>query len=216
MSEGTMQLQDHLHRIPSTMIRTWLHATRLPLRAAELVARRHDNDAPWPPSLAFESLEAQVKQVAGAVLRDDDLVREGFLIQARVAELRKAAELETVAQARRAAAAANHQTQQEKADQRRQRIEAETAARKRELERQRAAKRTELDREAQRKQTLAARETAASRKAVERQERAAARTRIATEREALRKERAATTAKKRAVNTDKKIRATKAARRATR
>jgi hypothetical protein len=211
-----MQLQDQLHEIPRTAVRVWLRAARLPLQAVEAMTRRGDHDAEWPPTLAFESFEAQVKQVAGAVLRDDDLLEEGRLTQAKVGQLRRAAELETVAQRREATAAAKHEAEKEAADQRRRRVERVANEREQSLAREREAEKRKVERDAQRKEAQAARTAAATDKEVQRQERAAARTRLDVERAALRKERTAVAAKRRAVSTDQKIRTTKAARKRAR
>ena len=211
----TVELQQQLQEIPRTVVRTWLRAAHVPLRVVELVAHR-DRDAEWPPALAFESFDAQVKQVVGSVLRDDELVEEGRLIEAKVGQLRKAAQLETVAQRRKATAAAKEQATRESAEQRRRRVAREASERKAALEREAEAKKRRADAAAQRKKTAAAQAEASTRKAVERQERSAARTRVAAQRQAVSKQRAATSAKKRAVNADKQIHATKAGRRATR
>jgi hypothetical protein len=209
----TMLIQDQLQEIPRTVVRTWLRAARLPLQAVEAVVHRGEHDQEWPPVLAFDAFESQVKQLAGSALHDDELLEEGRLIQAKVAQLRKAAELETVAERREAIAAAKFEARRETAEQRRRRVEREATQRERALERDAAAKKQQVEQEAQRKKQQAARADAASRKAVARQERAAASTRIAAERESLRKEKAAAAAKARAVNADRKIRATKATRR---
>jgi hypothetical protein len=207
-----MQFQD----APRAAIRVWLGAARLPLRAAEAVVRRNDADEGWPPVLAFESLESQVKQFAGALLRDDDLVEEGRLIAAKVGMLRRAAELETVAERREATAAARFEARRENARERRQRVERETEVREHAIERVATAKKREVEREAQRKKEQATRARATARKAAARRERAAASVRVAGERAAVRKQRVATAAKGRIVATDRKLRATKAARKASR
>ena len=81
-----MQLQSQLQEVPGTVVRTWLRVARLPLQAVEAVAHRGDHDAEWPPALAFESFEAQVKQVAGAVFRDRELLEDGRLVAHLVGE----------------------------------------------------------------------------------------------------------------------------------
>ncbi|MDQ1521089.1 MAG: hypothetical protein QOI55_2162 [Actinomycetota bacterium] len=208
-----MPIQEQLQDIPRTVLRTWLRAARLPLRAVEVVVHRGERDQEWPPVLAFESFEAQVKQLAGSALHDEELVAEGRLIQAKVAQLRKAAELETVAERREAIAAAKFEARRETAEQRRRRAEREATQRERALARDATAKKQQVARDAERKKQQAARADAATRKAVARQERTAASTRIAVERESLRKEKAAAQAKARAVNAERKIHATKATRR---
>jgi hypothetical protein len=87
----------HIQHFPGTVVRTGLGVVRLPLTAVEVIAGHNQDGTAWPPSLAFESFEAAAKQVAGSLLRDDTLVQEGRLAQAKVAQLRKATELEAVA-----------------------------------------------------------------------------------------------------------------------
>src|SRR3954451_15404464 len=118
-----MPRQGSLQEVPRTVVRAWLRGARLPLQAVEAVVHRGEHDTEWPPKLAFDSFESQVKQVAGSVLRDDDLVREGRLIQAKVEQLRKAATLETIAERREATAAAKFDARREAAEERRQRVE---------------------------------------------------------------------------------------------
>jgi hypothetical protein len=207
-----MQFQD----APRAAIRVWLGAARLPLRAAEAVVRRDGEDEGWPPVLAFESFESQVKQFAGSLLRDEDLVEEGRVIAARVGQLRRAAELETLAERREAAAAARFEARRENARERRHRIEREAEARERAIERVATAKKHDVERDAQRKKEQAAQAGAATRKAAARRARAAASTRAAGERAAVRKQRVAVGAKGRVVAADRKLRATKAARKANR
>jgi hypothetical protein len=209
-----MELQQ-LQEIPRTVVRTWLRAAQVPLRVVERVAHR-DDAAEWPPALVFESFEAQVKQVVGGVLRDDELVAEGRLIEAKVGQLRKAAQLETVAERRKATAVAREQATRESAQQRRRRVAREAAQRDEALERERTAKKQRAEQAAERERRDAARSETAARKALARKERAAAQTRVAGERRAVSKQRAASTAKKRAVSADKQIRATQAVRRAGR
>jgi len=91
--------------VPRTVVRTWLSAARLPLRAVQVVAHGSDQETEWPAVLAYESFEANVKQLTGSVLRDDELVQEGRTIQAKVGQLRTAAQLETIAERRKATVA---------------------------------------------------------------------------------------------------------------
>ena len=48
--------------------------------------------------IAFDGVAANVEQVVGSMLRDEKLERHGRLEQARVAELRDAARLQTLAE----------------------------------------------------------------------------------------------------------------------
>ena len=75
-----------------------LHATRLPLYAAEAAFSGGAPD--WPPTLAYEGVEAGVKRAIGVVLRDEVLRREGELEGEKVDRLRHAAELTVAADLR--------------------------------------------------------------------------------------------------------------------
>jgi len=69
-----------------------------PPRASARLRGQQPNEQ-WPPALAFEGLEAGVETVLGSLLRDDVLVEQGRMRQAKVAQLRKAEQLETLADA---------------------------------------------------------------------------------------------------------------------
>lgn len=94
-----------LQVIPRTTVRLSVAAARLPLTATEMVTG-HQGDEEWPPTLAFEGFEAQVKELAGTLLRDPVLSDEGRLLRAKVDRLRQAVTLETEAEQRRQAAEA--------------------------------------------------------------------------------------------------------------
>ena len=121
--------------IAGTLVRAGCAAARLPLDLAEgqlLGERRAD----WPPVLIFDTVESGIKQLVGSLTRDATLVQEGRLERAKVAELREAVELETVAESRREAADAEHEARLEADEDRRRQVE------DRKVEQQRAAERT--------------------------------------------------------------------------
>jgi hypothetical protein len=89
-----------LNTIPRTAVKATLMGFRLPLCGAEALTGQSGN-ASWPPAVAFEGFEAGVKQIVGSMLRDEELVEEGRIQQAKVTELRRAAELEVVADQKR-------------------------------------------------------------------------------------------------------------------
>jgi hypothetical protein len=78
----------NLQTLPRTAVCTWLRAARVPVSA---VARFNGNGSESPLLVAFDAFEATVKQVAGSILRDDDLVREGRTERAHVRDSRKPA-----------------------------------------------------------------------------------------------------------------------------
>lgn len=183
--------------IPGNIVRASLQGLRLPLTAVEAVTRP-DDTLSWPPALAFDSFEAGAKQVFGSLLRDDELVREGRLQQAKVQEATKAARLEAEAEQTHQQGDADlvqrrdHLTdardqQEQRAQQRRQQIEQERAERERKIRQETAAR-----------QQAVAKSTQLREKAVTAQEREARRTRVREESAALQKKSAALTAARRA------------------
>jgi hypothetical protein len=203
-----MQLQ----RIPRTIVCTWLRTARLPLDAVEAVVRRGEHDAEWPPAIAFDSFEATVKQLSGSIFHDDELTHEGRVAQARVAQLRKAAELDAVAAQRKTQAEAEFQQRRKTDEQQRREVQQEADQREAQLQRERAEKKRRADDEAARKRKRAAQVETAEDKIVEREERAARATRIAAERDALQREHDALAAKGRVSDLDQELEHTKAKR----
>lgn len=202
-----MQLQE----IPRTAVRTYLRAARLPVTAAATLLG-HDGQDDWPPAIAFESFEAGVKQVVGSVLRDEELVHEGRLAQARVDQLRKAVELEAVAEQRKAEADEEFDERLQADEERRAQVERQTAEREAALDRQKAEEKRRADDKGRQQAEAARQAEAASKKAVAKQERAARATRVRAEREALTNERRAATAKRKVTQLDRDLEATKATR----
>lgn len=202
-----MQIKD----IPRGYVRIALGSARLPLTVAERLAA-HDADETWPPTLAFESFEAGVKQMVGSVLHDEVLLDEGRLTRAKVAELREAARLETIAQ-QRAAQADRTFEERHAADQRRL-VEAEQRAESREeaAARRRDEKQAAADERARAKQAKARKTEAEREKKLERKERLAKVTAITKERDAIRHEKEAAGAQAEVIEVDKALEATRAAR----
>jgi len=202
-----MQLQE----IPRTAVRMYLHTARLPVTAAAALLRRADQED-WPPALAFESFGASLKQIVGSVLRDEELVHEGRLTQAKVGRLREAIELESIAQQHEAKADAQFRERHETNEHRRDQVERQAAEREAALQRQKTEEKQRADNKA-RKEAEAAREAeTATQKAVAKQDRAARSTRVSVERDALAEERRAGAAKRKVTRIDKELAATKATR----
>jgi hypothetical protein len=207
-----MQLQ----RIPRTIVCTWLRTARLPLDAVEAVVRRGEHDDEWPPAIAFDSFEATVKQLAGSFFHDDELTQDGRVGQARVAQLRKAVELDAVAEQRKTQADAEFQQRRQADEQHRQEVQRQADQRETALERDRAEKKRRAAEEDARKRKQSAQVETIEERTVEREDRAARATRIAAERDALQHERKAVAAKSRVADLDEKLEDTKAARKSTR
>ncbi len=127
-------------RIPRTIVCTWLRTARLPLDAVEAVVRRGEHDIEWPPAIVFDSFEASVKQLAGSIFRDDELTQDGRVGQTRVAQLRKAIELDTVAAQHKVQADAEFEQRRQADERHRQEVEKQADQREAALERERAEK----------------------------------------------------------------------------
>lgn len=201
----------NLQTIPRTIVRSYLRLGRLPLDAAESVFNK-DGAEDWAPTLAFDAAEATVLQAVGSFLKDDELVTQGRLAEARVTQLRRAAELEAKAGEKRAEADAEYRERVETDQERRARIAREADQRETALAQEQARKQREADERARKQADAARKVEAAQQKAVEKSERAARRTRVAAEQEALADEKRAVQADQTVLDLDKALRTTKAVR----
>jgi len=201
----------NVQTLPRTVVNTYLSVARLPLNAVAKVSGQHDNEQ-WPPALAFEGFEASVETTLGSLLRNDLLLESGRVRQAKVAQLRKAAQLEAVADTKRELA------QQEVRETREQAAAKRTAATQRAEQREQNIEREATQRKAQvgqkaAKQTAAAQQTkAAQEKVIERRERAATVQALAEESDALKAQQEALEAAETVDTIDQTIDGTKEAR----
>jgi len=171
-------------RLPGTVVKAYLSAARLPLDAAARIGGQQANEQ-WPPALAFEGLEANVETVVGSLLRDDALVESGRLRRAKVARLRKAGELEAVADATRAEARDEFAKRREQTDQKRRDATKRAEARERKVEQQAQQSKASVERRAAKKVAAAEAAESAAEDVIERRERAAQADALAKEAEAL-------------------------------
>lgn len=171
-------------RLPGTVVKAYLSAARLPLDAAARIGGQQANEQ-WPPALAFEGLEANVETVVGSLLRDDALVESGRLRRAKVARLRKAGELEAVADATRAEARDEFAKRREQTDQKRRDATKRAEARERKVEQQAQQSKASVERRAAKKVAAAEAAESAAEDVIERRERAAQTDALAKEAEAL-------------------------------
>ncbi|MBV8952101.1 MAG: hypothetical protein JOZ99_14580 [Actinobacteria bacterium] len=198
-----------VHDIPRAVLRAGLWVTRLPLVAAAAV--RGDVDE-WHPLLAFDDAAAGVREFVGGVLHDDELVRAAQLERARVSELRRASELESVARAAREQADAAFEARETQDEEQREHVEAQTARRRSAVEQEEGRRRRRASSAASnRKQSV--RETEArTKEQLAKQDRANRVANIEAEREALHDERRAVAATSAALEAEREIRSSKAAR----
>jgi hypothetical protein len=114
------------------------------LSTVERLTGQHNNEV-WPPTLAFEGFEAGVKQVVGALMRDSSLVDEGRVQQAKIGELRRAAELELKAAQTRAQADAELRDKREQLDREAARATEQARQEAQQLEREVVEAKREVD-----------------------------------------------------------------------
>jgi phage-related minor tail protein len=201
----------NVQALPRTVINTYLSMARVPFKAVAKASGQQGNEQ-WPPALAFDGFEASVQSVLGSLLRDDRLLERGRLGQAKVAQLRKAAELEAVAQAERDAARQEFTERRDDAETKRQEAAQRAVQREREVEQQAQQRKREADNKAA-TQAAAARQTkAAQDKAIDRRGRVATTQALTEEAEALKARQQALDAAETVDVIDDTIEGTKAAR----
>lgn len=199
---------------PRTIVSTYLSAAKLPLNAVAKARGQQDNEQ-WPPALAFEGFEAGVETVLGSLLRDEQLVETGRLRQAKVAQLRKAAYLETVAETKREQADQQFAQRRDQAEQKRQAAEQRAQQREQQVERQAQQRKAAVDQAAARKKTAARKTAAAQEEVIERRERAGTLQSLDQEAKALKVQQDALDAAKTADVIDDSIEGTKEARKSS-
>jgi hypothetical protein len=184
---------------------------RLPLTGVETITRQRGNDS-WPPAIAFEAFAASAKQVVGSILRDDALVDEGRIQQAKVAELRQALELEVEADQTRAQADAQLEARREQSEQERKRVEEQARQREQAIEREKAAAEQQAARDAREKAETVGKIDQLREKRVTATERQARLVRVNEESAVLAQQRQAVKAKDTAVKAAQAVEQKKAAR----
>jgi Fe2+ transport system protein B len=183
------------------------------LTALERASNRTGATA-WPPTLAFDAFEAGAKKVLGSFLRDEELVREGRLLQAKVSELGESERLKAAADQKRQAADAQLEQRQQSAEEVRERARREAEQAEQRIQREKAQEERAVSEDAARRRQEAAKLAEARDKVVTAQEREAERTRIAEESAVLGERRQALTATKKAQELDDALEVKKAERKA--
>lgn len=145
----------------------------------------------WGPVLAFDSVEATVRQVLGSVLGDPELAAQGHVKDARVQQDGEAAEREQAAQARREVADDRLQDRRRRDQQAREDVRKREQERKQELESERQQREQQAkQREDERKQQ-AQRDKAEADERIDQHAHQAEKTRVSAESEAVAAEREA-------------------------
>ena len=184
-----------LNTIPRTTVKATLLGLRLPLCGVEVLTGQTGN-ASWPPAMAYEGFEAGVKQVVGSILRDEELVDEGRIQQAKVTELRRAVELEVRADQKRAAGDRELRERQARAQDERDKAEQDALRREQVIERDQRAAEQRVARELGKKAAAIEATTQQRGKRVTAAEREAGLTRVDQESTALKQQRRALQARK--------------------
>jgi membrane protein involved in colicin uptake len=145
----------------------------------------------WGPTLAFDSVEATVRQVLGSVLGDPDLAAQGQVKDARVQQHGEAAEREQAADARREVADERFRERRQRDQQEREDVRRREQQRKEELEQERQQREQQARQREQERKEQAERDKAKADERIDQHEHEAKKTRVAAESEAVAAEREA-------------------------
>jgi trichohyalin len=170
--------------IPRTMVNGYLRALRIPVSAAERLARQQDNES-WPPSLAFERFEAKVEGAAGVVLRDDELLQSATLREAKIAKLQEARTLKAASDVERENARDKQRKREAEITAQRGKAARVAAERKRAIDNEAELKKRDAEHEAAKKQRAVKSQERAQKEVIERRERATKAAALDAEAEAL-------------------------------
>jgi len=201
-----------LAKIRRHALSLWLRGVRLPLTVAERALAPREDPASWPPAIAFEKVEATIKEAVARATGDEVLHGMAHLqrteIDKREEALAKRAEAETTR------AEAREELSRAEADLDREREQAAARARRREeqIDRKERAARSAVARRATAKKATAKRAAAARAKAVDRAEATADAARLRKEQRALQAKAEAVGAEGEVLELDEAVRTSKAAR----
>ncbi len=200
--------------IPTQLVKLGLRSARLPISLAEHFTERAGLDiSGFPPIAAYDSIEAQAKQVIGRYLGDDDLIREGTQ-QERAIRHRSGAEFLS-GRAEEVRDRADEQLEERvgRAERSRQQARRRTEERKEEIQRQEEEAKREAREKAHKREEAVRQAAKVKEKAVEARERQAELERIQAEAEALQKESDAVESERVVTAIDEQLEAKKATRR---
>jgi hypothetical protein len=201
-----------LEGLSRRLVQLCLQGLRLPVTTAEIVSG-HRGDPDWPPTLAYEAVEARAKQMIGTLLGDRQLAAEGKLREAKLDRLEQAAVLEAEAEEARRRAQDRQAEREERIDQTRQAVRRRQESKKEETQRQAAAKKQQARRAARRRQEATEEIAGAREDILERRRRADARRQLTDEELAVAGERRALESEREAQAVDEALEAKRAQRR---
>lgn len=183
--------------LPRQVVRLGLMGARLPIALAEQLTERAGFDiSGLGPITAYDSVEAQVKQVIGRVLHDEELVREGEQEEKAVRHRQGADLLAARADEVRADADGELEERTARAARSRRQVHRRTEERLDEIHRQEEQARADAEEKARKREEAVRQAAEVREKAVEARERQAELERIQAESEALEKESEAVDAEK--------------------
>ena len=177
--------------IPRAYVRTTLRALRTPVDLGAALAKRGGDGRPWPPSVAFTTIEGGIKKAVGSLIRDEKLVEEGELNQAAAKEQRQALLLGVVAESRHERAQERFEERQEQVVDALEAVHEQTEAEKKNAERAAAARRRKLASKAQKLAENDAQLEAEAQDSLQHQDRVTRAPQIQRERRAIAEERRA-------------------------
>lgn len=200
--------------IPGNLVKLGLSGIRFPLSVAQQLGQRSGVDVGgFPPVAAFESVEAQAKQVLGRILHDEQLVSEGERQESAARHRRGARWLSTEAEEVRDGADAQLKQQVEQVEESRQETQRRVAQRRAVIRQEEEEANKEARARARSQEAAVRRAAKAREKAAEARERQAELARIQAESEAVDKEGRAVEAEKVVTAIDEHLKTRQAARR---
>ncbi len=203
-----------LRTIPRASICASLQVSRIPLSVVERATGNEGNEK-WPPVLAYDAFQANVKQVVGSLFNDTELIHQGELEQARVATVREALTLEAVAAQTKGFAERSYHDRTAADERARHAARARAEQREQDAERKRSEDKQRAAADARAKDERARRQQKQREDEIAKTERSAKASEIAAERKALAASKRAASTKAKTLETDKKLKASKARRSAS-
>lgn len=176
--------------VPRTIVSLGFGVARVPVDLLAQVTGNGGNRE-WGPTLAFDSVEATVRQVLGSVLGDPELAGQGHVKEARVQQRSEAAERDQAADARREVADERLQERRQADQQKREQVRDQKEEQQQRLEEEREQRAQKAEEREQQRKEQAERDKAKAEERIGEHAHEARKTRVAEESEAVAAEREA-------------------------
>lgn len=193
----------------------WLRGIRLPLTFAEVSVKRGQDTTDWAPTLAFEKAEVAINSFVGTRMHDQTLIGLANLQRAELTHRQEGLAKRAEAQATRAEVRRQAHSDDERLDAERRRTEQAAAQREQRIEDDRRKAEQQVARVAANKRAATRKQAAARAEAIEKSASKAEAARLRKKADALRAKERAVQAHGETLKLDRKVRAKKAARRAS-